>query len=224
MPNHCQNRLTVTGDQNELQRFWDTIQLGEGEVKLTALYPMPDVLEGTSMPTPDSPFPHPNWAESLAKGEITQEWHDELCERRRNQYHASIMAVAETGSSNWWDWALQHWGTKWGDYDHYHASLESDNIDLGYMTAWCPLGGQFWNYVSRQFPTLTFTIVYDEPGMVFCGASSHRNGETLAEQYIDDYSQVIGEPDWDDPDNLQEWSDKLSDLMVTLETAVFSEM
>jgi hypothetical protein len=116
----------------------------------------------------------------------------------------------------WYSWALENWGTKWGDYDHYIAIFGTDYIELGYMTAWGPFEDNFWRHVSSLYPTLNFVVSYDEPGMAFCGASKYHNGETIASKYIDDYTQVIGEPDWDNQDNYSEWCDKLTDLRDSL--------
>lgn len=203
MPNHCSNNLTITGDKPELTRLWNAIQLGGGEIKLTSLFPLPEELENTT-----HSFGHRNETEEDRDKRIVK-WNE---------------LISRYGHKDWYEWALANWGTKWGDYDHYRANLNDDSIELGYMTAWGPFEEQFWHHVSKQFPTLTFLVSYDEPGMVFCGASCYRNGATVAEQYIDDYSQVLGEPDWDDQDQWSEWSEKLSDLLATLETAVFSEM
>lgn len=222
MPNHCQNNLTVSGDKQSLDRFWDTIHQEDGTPSLSSLYPMPSLLESTTMPTSDSPEPHPKWAELLAKGEITQEWHDKLCADRRSAYEAGIRAKAETGYTDWYNWALDNWGTKWGDYDHFVAIQGNGYIELGYMTAWGPFADKFWHHVSQQFPTLDFVVSYDESGMAFCGASSYRNGETLAERYVDDYTQLIGVPDWDDTDKVEDWNYQLCDLRDRLTEQVSS--
>ena len=114
----------------------------------------------------------------------------------------------------WYSWAIENWGTKWGDYDHYVMLFEAGGgyIDMAFLTAWGPFSDAFWHRVSRQFPDLTFIVSYHEPGMVFCGASKYRNGETLAERHIDDYRKVIGEPNWDDADSVARWQDRLTDL------------
>jgi len=115
---------------------------------------------------------------------------------------------------DWCGWAIENWGTKWGDYEHYNMlfSAEGGYIDMSFMTAWGPFSDAFWHKVSRRFPNLTFVVSYHEPGMVFCGASKYREGETVAQRHIDDYTKVIGEPNWYDEDSVARWLDRLADL------------
>lgn len=202
MPNHCSNTLTVCGDKTELTRFWNAVQIGGGEIKLTSLYPMPDELSHTTATFFDATKTDDEHAEQIVK------WAE---------------LISRYGHQDWYSWALDNWGTKWGDYEHSYAELSDEHVEIRYMTAWCPFDNKFWHHVSQQFPTLTFVIVYDEPGMVFCGASCYRNGETVAERYIDDYTQVLGEIDWDDQDSQDQYWDRHSDLLATLEMEVFPE-
>ena len=41
------------------------------------------------------------------------------------------------GSNNWYDWSINHWGTKWNAYD---TSCDKENNTVTFDTAWsCPL-------------------------------------------------------------------------------------
>lgn len=225
MPNHCYNRLSVSGDPEQLHQFTQAILKEpnkDGYISIKQLVPMPTVLEGTQSPTLESPEPHPQWAESLANGTITQEWHDELVANRRASYEAGVKAKAETGYSNWWDWALDNWGTKWGDYDH--AENFEDGVQLGdenyfsvsFTTAWCPFIENFWTKVSAMFPGLEFLIVYDEPGMCFAGSEKYANGQTIYAEYIDDTTKLLPDVDFDDTEAWEAYEDAKSNLMDQL--------
>lgn len=218
MPNYCENNLRVSGPTEQLDKFVQAVRKDDGTIDISALFPMPEVLKGTESPTPDSPEPHQNWTERLASGEMTQELYDELVANRKAHYEAGIKAKAETGCSDWYDWCIKNWGTKWGDFDHFQDIRYVDEHHIGYITAWGPFCDNFWVHVSKQFPELTFIITYDEPGMCFMGASKYANGEVLAESYINDVSEVLGELDWDDDDARDEWMDKKSDLLDSLLT------
>ena len=112
----------------------------------------------------------------------------------------------------WYSWAIENWGTKWGDYEHCIAIDGPDYLELGYNTAWAPFEDHFWHKVSRMFPTLTFTVSYEESGMVFCGAATYRNGETLASRYVNDYTEIIGALDDEDDEKWEKWQDRLAEL------------
>ena len=122
---------------------------------------------------------------------------------------------------DWCGWAIENWGTKWGDYEHSVDIVGPDYLELGYHTAWCPFEDQFWHKVSRMFPTLKFTVSYEESGMVFCGVDSYRNGETLASRYVNDYTEIIGTlEDWEDSEKWEEWQDRLTKLRENLSAAI----
>lgn len=219
MPNHCQNNLTVTGDSEQLQRFIQAITKEpdkDGNISIKQLVPMPEALEGTQSPTPESPEPNPHWAVSLAEGKITQEWHDELCEKQRTRYEAGVKAKAETGYSNWLDWTHDNWGTKWGDYDDYVEIHGDGSVEIGYMTAWGPFDEKFWHKVSAMFPGLEFLIVYDEPGMCFAGSEKFVNGKTVYSEYINDTTQIISMPEDPNDEDWQDYFDAKSNLMDQL--------
>lgn len=114
----------------------------------------------------------------------------------------------------WYSWALENWGTKWGDFDHFSDDgFEIDEYDQGqaqtycsYYTAWGPFDKGFWLRVSRMFPTLTFTNTYQEEGMGFVGAVAVRNGFG-GEAYTEDVPTYP-----ENSDDVQEYCDALCDL------------
>ena len=222
MPNHCSNELRITGPQAELNRFHEGLgpDMGIGIIK--AYWPMPEALEGTQSPSPDSPEPHPNWANLLAKGEMTQEWHDELVAKRKEAWERNQQAMAEIGYANWLDWALANWGTKWSEYDLAYLNADSDSpvCDDGsygyrFSTAWSPCERAIRN-ISTLFPTLTFQVIYDEPGMCFAGGFIYRNGELLAESYYEDEFPTIVENEDGDLD-FDTYNDEMDDLRTMIE-------
>lgn len=216
MPNYCENSLRISGPTNKIDEFIEAVTDGDGNINIASQHPMPETLRDTSSPTADTPEPHPNWKVMLDNGEITQEWYDELCADRRNRYENAQKAKAETGYTDWYDWALDNWGTKWGDFDHYQNIRYVDEHELGYMTAWGPFSDKFWIEVSKKYPELTFTVTYDEPGMCFVGAGKYSNGETLFTCYIDDVTPLLGELDYEDDDARDKWYEAKADLLGSL--------
>ena len=220
MPNHCDNRLYVRGDVKQLDEFMRQISTDNADkYEISSLVPMPEALVGTDSPTPKSSEPDPNWATLLAKGEMTQEWYDELVTKQKNRYESGQKLFAETGYRNWYDWAIQNWGTKWGDYNHYSVIRNDDGqfgIEIGYETAWSPFIPTFWEKVSAMFPDLEFVVVYEEPGMCFAGSEKYKNGETVFEACLDDYTKTLPEVDWDNDDSFEAFHQAKTDLLDQL--------
>lgn len=73
---------------------------------------------------------------------------------------------------NWYDWCVNHWGTKWDiDPQEPVSQWEGDNFSTVYydfVTAWAP-PIEFIKKIASDFPELTFKISYYESGMAFAG-------------------------------------------------------
>lgn len=182
MPNWCDNKLYIEGTPSLIDTFLSDAQSsawgGETGGLLSTLVPMPTALEGTTSPTPESPEPHPNWANMLASGEMTQEWYDELCAKQRDRYEQGQKTIAETGYANWYDWQLENWGTKWGDSNtHIIERLEDGSgIILHFDTPWCPPTAGL-AAIAKKYPDLQFLLKWSEPGACLRGDMLFRNGE-----------------------------------------------
>jgi hypothetical protein len=180
MPNHVSNTTTITGPAEDIARFREAINLvnfdREDYSFVKVLLPIPEELLDSSGMIADSPEPHPNWANLLADGEITQEWHDELVANRRANWEQQQRLLATYGYPTWYEWALENYGTKWGDYEHGPLATTATSIVFHYNTAWSPLSEKFWWKLSQAWPTLTFVTTFDESGMAFYGAIAARSG------------------------------------------------
>jgi len=108
MPNHCANKLTITGDKIELTAFMEKAKLEEGECNsfIEQLLPMPADLKDTKAPNTD----------------------EESCEIFLKKY----------GVTNWYDWATVNWGTKWADYKTKVDLYEEDMVIIFFTSAWNP--------------------------------------------------------------------------------------
>jgi len=91
---------------------------------------------------------------------------------------------AKYGASDWYDWQLRNWGTKWGPHDGY---LEDDSegefgrrLWYRFSTAWAPPIEAFVT-ISQRWPEVFFTLAYDEPGENFGGYVVIKNGEIGSE-------------------------------------------
>ena len=231
MPNWCDNKLTVKGDADVITEFIETILVpkedesgfvgiepffDEGkyreltpsdEVDFSRVYPMPEILQGSRSPAIrkedvqkaiDDPD---HWNHKDSDDYKAGEWFDEMLLLAEK----GEQAKKETGFDNWYDWAWQHWGTKWSpdveliEAVHHFDSYGGLTIEVyfEYETAWSPCQGII-TAMAEKFPKLTFVESYDEPGMGFYGSACYKNGNQIA-----DICQ-----DYDDAPELQAFTEK----------------
>jgi hypothetical protein len=89
----------------------------------------------------------------------------------------------------WYDWNVEHWGTKWDAYDEsmlYDKGLTS--YEVAFTTAWSPPIA-FAKRLAEMFPKLTIGISFFEPGMQFLGYYKWKDGtevEKICYEYMND--------------------------------------
>ena len=175
MPNHCNNKLGITGPIDDVEKFIALVTNKSpapdaDKYELFAnLIPMPKELEGTTSPSKEG----------------------------------NVDLIDKYGHDNWYDWCNSKWGTKWGDYSMNATSLTYEtktnyphledgdvdfengvsvltgnaNIHFEYDTAWAPGCDELAEAIVKQFPTLNGYIYYEEPGMCFAGQLIFAYGE-----------------------------------------------
>jgi hypothetical protein len=76
-------------------------------------------------------------------------------------------------SPNWWyEWNIEHWGSKWGGYDFERLAINVFTFD----TAWsgCPI---IIEAMSKAFPNITINYAWaDEDTSHNCGRAVYHNG------------------------------------------------
>lgn len=84
------------------------------------------------------------------------------------------------GADNWFDWQINHWGVKWGAYDHLPTITENNRLEYEFHTAWNMPEG-IARYLAKKFPKAQIVWHYaDEDLGNNCGIAIFENGE-LAE-------------------------------------------
>jgi hypothetical protein len=199
MPNWCYNTVNIYGPTDEVKRLRATIATEQGGWR--DLMPMPEALKGTTSPTPDSPDPHPHWANLVADGSMTQERYDELVASNIKRYEDGQKVKELTGYTDWYEWCVSNWGTKWGDCDtqigevtqvtptiaHFHSYFE---------TAWGPYDERFWEIATSNFEVAVI-IWNTEESDAFYGTQAFYKGERI---YDDQTNEYINLPEYDDDD------------------------
>jgi hypothetical protein len=181
MPNHCNNEIRITfASQEDASRFLNKAHADDSIAR--AFRPMPAILDGTQSPTPEDEFDPNGRFRAWVNDPTNEYWNEELYAQHKaahaEKVRRSADALAETGFSNWYDWADANWGTKWGDYD-LDLGMHNQVVSGHFTTAWGPLCEDFWKYVSTCYPTAQILVTYDEPGMGFEGAEAYFDGECV---------------------------------------------
>jgi len=92
--------------------------------------------------------------------------------------------VAKYGHSNWYDWRVANWGTKWDCYDVCLEVQDDIRAEIFFTSAWSP-PVEWLKEVAPRFPNLRFNLSYREEG---CGFE----GDTYAyrEEFHDDCRNI----------------------------------
>ena len=201
MPNHTANNFTVTGPVADVKRFLQQAAGSDKELSFNSLLPLPTVLRNVSSPVRIQPQEEINatwdeWYKRKDEGKL-EKW--ELEQGRpmglgiTQETYNTLMK--EYGVSNWYDWSILNWGTKWDCYDVREWNIavadEEMSATIYYETAWSP-ATQLWLTVSQQYPTLTFFHEFADEGGGFLGDETIHNGTVIEEN----------EYDWDDDDGI----------------------
>jgi hypothetical protein len=174
MPNWCYNRMNVTGDRESLVKLTEaitrkhdpslaetTMGVEQVDYDLSVLFPVPEELRISAMFF-NTETDDPEYQELLKKYEANK---------------------AKYGHTTWYDWCLENWSTKWSPRIEEWTINDYPNgseIYAYYETAWSPADGLICE-VSKQFPTLLFTVSSDEEGRSFSCVSAFSKGEMVAE-------------------------------------------
>lgn len=194
MPNHCDNELRVYGPKAERERFWNGLfKAEEGRHE--------DEGGGCERPLKnlsilDTYDPVPACFEGICSGGATidgiqvREWRSVGGKDQRIPEEELTRMRHLHGATNGYNWCIEHWGTKWGDYDHADPVQHRGNLFFRFYSAWsAPVDGI--RRVSLHFPKLKFELKYWERGMGFQGGATIRNGE-IEDDWFGSYSGSRG--------------------------------
>jgi len=182
MPNWCENRVTVSGEIEDVQRFRKTVEGSDhhGEDSIFSFHriiPMPEDLIGTCHPPElfksNKEVDEYNQQKEKEYKEYGKD--PDLYTGRAITYQKAKSLNNKYGYDNWYCWSISNWGTKWqpskisiGDYD------ADEILSYSFNTAWGPPEEIFWA-IKEQFPKLNISWFYDEPGMEVSGYLGKEN-------------------------------------------------
>jgi len=91
---------------------------------------------------------------------------------------------------NWYNWRLEHWGTKWDVYETHCTRIDANTLQLTFYTAWSPPIPVFDKLVDMGFEV---NARYLDEGWMYVGEYIDGNDWTT-----DDVESVVTEyPDLD---------------------------
>ena len=173
MPNWCENRVTVTGDETDLVAFRNLVEGLDNHgydsvLSFHQILPMPDILVNTRSPIKVVD----TVAEAITQNSDMNKTFKGFGDGEGNRVgamtkNASDDLLKKYGANNRYDWSNEIWGTKWQPSD-ITAEYESDVITYDFDTAWSPPSGIYLALV-QQFPNVHISWFYNEPGMQVCG-------------------------------------------------------
>jgi hypothetical protein len=148
MPNWTSNHISAEGEAADIRAFLEAVKWEDKIFDFNRLIPMPELLKrtGSGFRTIDGKNVE-SWIEDEdSKGKavarcFTSEEHREL---------------EQIGYSNWYDWAVANWGTKWNAcHIDILDSSEYGYAEISFDTAWdAPVPVLL--KMREMFPKLTF--------------------------------------------------------------------
>lgn len=156
MPNWAFNRLEVSGDRADLERFMAENRTDESDLSFSARMPMPPELEGIIS------------GQTIIDGQRFSNWREIDGVNVGVEDDEIQQLLAQHGATNWYDWNTRNWGTKWDIRD---AEMDDggDLVSYRFDTAWSPPVKWFANLVPL-YPSLEFRLLYaEEQGSAFAG-------------------------------------------------------
>ena len=166
MPNWCANRVTVSGDTDDVEAFKQAVRgIGDRRDSLfsfNSIVPFPEELNGigspvTIMETEEEieqyKKDHSDSKWSIGNLPITRKKSEEL----KAKYHAD----------NWYDWCSDNWTSKWDACDITLLD-EVGYLEYKFDTPWGPPENIYYVLIE-QHPNVHISWFYDEPGMQFAG-------------------------------------------------------
>ena len=159
MPNWTANKIIVSGDKDEINRFLDTVGDPEAErdddkaFDFNRIIPMPAILKRTHS------------GGSTIEGQEVRSWFEDEPGKPRLPTEEEKAEFERIGYSNWYDWSCANWGTKWSAC---HVEVDASGADFGIVevmfdTAWCRPAPIF-RKLRAMFPMLAFTFRWRDEG------------------------------------------------------------
>lgn len=92
----------------------------------------------------------------------------------------ALYPLPEEEEENWYEWQTHNWGTKWDinkDDLSINKELDAEHVAYTFTSAWSPPVA-WLEKVYKDFPELSFALLYEESGEGYAGIMTCINGES----------------------------------------------
>ncbi len=185
MPNWCENRVSFSGDEKDLQQLKSLMGTEDKIISFQKIKPMPEDLNienGSSQLGYEVLYGDIdkvlNYAWVRKEGLCSREALIRHLEENHPDYielaHRYKANIDRHGHTDWYGWRMEHWGTKWDVEANQIQVLtdEPDYLEIAFDTAWAPPQGihdALQSIIDEQDLDVHISWFYDEPGMQFAG-------------------------------------------------------
>jgi len=132
MPNHCFNKLTISGLRESVDEFIKDRLDENCNIDFNLVHPMPKALEDV----------HTGWYE--LNGREVRLWREDRTTGHKTPVESDEVRALQMlyGVTNPRDWKVNNWGTKWNAYDHGDMDRGNHGLEhwaeFDFTTAWGP--------------------------------------------------------------------------------------
>lgn len=156
MPNWCTNEVEIYAAPDLLAKLKTQLQTDEEAFDFNTLIPMPEEIKtitcgSTTTEIDGEKVRLSTWRDGPDGPQPVNE--QEL--------------IAKHGASNWYDWCIKHWGTKW-NASYSEVEEDTDYLCYTFDTAWSPPEG-ICEALRERYPEADITWFYREDGQQFAG-------------------------------------------------------
>ena len=188
MPNHVTNIVEFHCSKQKFQQIAEFIRKDDsffGSVDFNKVLPMPPELdiecgsrgdEGMKLYKDFLKWKNtqhlPGDQEDVLLNYVEQEGVDFSTIELGKQYFENLL---KHGATNWYDWRISHWGTKWNAYDC--VEVDPDAKYLQFNTAWSSVP-DILSLLSEQFPDVQITYKWSDEDIGYnVGIATFLDGE-----------------------------------------------
>lgn len=97
--------------------------------------------------------------------------------------------IDKYGYPDWYHWAIDRWGSKWGCYDCSRWKKYGEGWIINFQSAWSPPSPAI-KELAIQYPALRFNLIFFEPGCGFAGKEKYEDGECIESFTTEDDNEV----------------------------------